>query len=226
MIVMTWNMQGAAKSEKTTNIAEVLPLLNKGVDLLLLQEVGSRMDWKLERKTILGVKLRRGLIPVGTSMASVYWYDSKENGAASHDRCSMAVISPHITHLDIIKHRETGTLRPLIGARLSNGLWIYNIHAPATKGHKAASGVAHGLISKRCDLAKEKYACIGDFNCPPAEMQGRGYNVEAADGGTHIAGNTLDYAVYKGLTVMLMNEDALGLPVKMSDHYSQVFKVL
>lgn len=225
MIVMTWNMQGSAKSEKTTNIAEVLPLLNKGVDLLLLQEVGSCMDWKLERKTILGVKLRHGLIPVGTSMARVYWYDSKENGAASHDRCSMAVISPHITHLDIVKHRTSGTLRPLIGARLSNGLWIYNIHAPS-KGHKAASGVADRLISERCKFAKEKYACIGDFNCPPSEMEGKGYNVEAADWETHIGGNTLDYAVYKGLTVMLMSAKALDLPVKMSDHYSQLFKVL
>ncbi len=241
MIVSTWNMQGAQgysdpvgqskkrKAFEGTNVSDVLNLVAKGdVDVAAIQEAGGAPSgWPLDRRNVGGYALDVGLVSVGTSSRSksvfVVWYDSYENGDASHNRCSIGILSRCYTNAAGtrrygVKSAHAG-LRPLVGHETASGVWVYSIHAPSGN-HNAASGVAAALIGSI--PAGRRWVCAGDYNCPPNFMTARGYNPIASTQKTHQNGNILDYAIVDANTACTLLG---GTQVLVSDHYSQTFQV-
>lgn len=238
MHVMTWNMQGAQgsyqegggkrKQLEGTNIADAIGFLANGkVSVLALQETGGPpVDWDLNPAVIGGFNLMTGVVQLGTERrpkgAFVVWYDSMANTTASHDRCSMAVLSTNFSGTVATARADaisgpSANLRPLVGLKTADDIWVYSIHAPSGN-HNAAAGVAESQLNS-IDPNRD-YICMGDYNCPPWMMRGRGFQVCATKLATQQAGNTLDYAVYSGIQVRLDNTTSLT-----SDHYSQTFAI-
>jgi hypothetical protein len=230
MKIVTWNMQGGQASDgvgkkrkklEGTNISDALGLLSKGVDALLLQECGGYPDWDLTEATCGGLNIRYGWPDVSRRVKPfVVWYDSTENSTATHNRCSMAVISKsHTNEIGVVEHGKEN-LRPLIGIETADGTWIYSIHAPSGVANFAAK-VADDLLQTVPDL---KWVVAGDYNCSPALMQGKGYAPVASTHATQQSGNTLDFAIgdAKSTITLLTNGE---VPTLISDHYSQCFQI-
>lgn len=231
MIVVSWNMQGAwmqnaGRTLETSNLSDALGLLKHGVTALCLQEAGA-CPYALPRQTVGNRQIDVGTIQIGSStrgrQALVAWYDSCVNIGASHNRCSMAIVSTSFTgSVDVIEH-QAATLRPLLGIELANGDWLYSVHAPSGN-HNTASGVANSLLGQIAGA--RRFTCVGDYNCDPNDMTARGHSPISGADATHQNGNRLDFAIARGPTVSMAAPAALGLTQLVSDHYGQTFNIV
>lgn len=214
MRYVTWNMQGGNDGK----FGDVASLMQKnGIQVACLQETGTLPSQYVQQtKTVNGIQVSVGTFNGGgSSRGANYSVINFNNNLGQNNRCSLAIFCEDAVLDYAVVAAPSDRLRPMIGIRISGDRWIYSIHAPSSK---SAAGVASSML-RQIPAAQTKWACFGDYNCEPAQIQCPGG--AATVGGTastHQNGGKLDYVVAKGITLAPAKVTKL-----VSDHYSQAF---
>lgn len=238
--LISWNSQGKDSSDpvkmgnKWSNLRNWITGSIGAPLVLSLQECGRPEDFNNLR--VIQPNCSAGTVRISsrTYVFAIFFDAPTKDG-----RTSLAVITkqqnvvPNQTHIVGPLSRK---LRPVIGVKLTNGIWVYSHHGPA-KNSTAARGVAMTYLKDIDQVrGKEPWICAGDYNCEPNQMRKDSRWKEAwtlsscpSTKKTQKNGGLIDYIVSKGIdgSKVKWSEDPPGKGDfgDLADHYIQTFYI-
>lgn len=241
-ILITWNSQGKDSSDpdkmgnKWSNIRNWMTGSPGAPLVLCLQECGRPADFDNLQSIPGAPNCYAGRVDFSrrTNVFVVLFDAPTKDG-----RTSLAVIAKqeHVVPSQIHIVPPLGpTLRPVIGIKLTNGVWLYSHHGPAENAN-SARGVAIAYL-KKIDQARgnEPWICAGDYNCEPSQITNdQRWNAAwklfscPRTKKTQKNGGLIDYMVSHGIDGwdVQWSEDPPGKGDfgDLADHYIQTFPI-
>ncbi|WP_282607693.1 endonuclease/exonuclease/phosphatase family protein [Pelagibius sp. Alg239-R121] len=196
--IVTWNLQGAGGD--AAKPAEVRRLMGvPGIDAICLQECGDLYNWNDDD------------LPFGWKIAK----HRNWNAGGGNNRCSLAILARSGAHRTKTIEATWDQGRPMIGAKIDGGIWVWCVHAP----HHSPNYVLSAVGAARLNSSDSgKWICAGDFNLEPGNaMPCDGAAVVNCGNKTHQGGLELDYAFVS--TSHAMRQNTLRGNALISDHF-------
>ncbi|MER8091949.1 ricin-type beta-trefoil lectin domain protein [Streptomyces goshikiensis] len=230
----TWNMQGANAAEENKWTTGVNALLNRGVEVIALQEAGQvpRSAALLATHQIdeNGVTYNVPEYRWGSSRSRsyIYFLQTDPNG----NRVNLAIVTRQqvaANRIFVLQPQADNTAaaalgRPSLGIQLADNSVFWNAHA-RSYGNNARNDAGHivGAVNTRMNANNVlSWALLADFNRTPPLLTGDPswpappVRVVNSDQPTQQSGNELDYMVTNDATHGFMAARAGGV---VSDHY-------
>lgn len=204
--IITWNMQGAGSNlEKSQRLRKYMR--NDNVTAICLQECGNLFEWRSSAALDYDWKV------------AIY---KQWNAGGGNDRCSLAILVRDDAIETKSRDATDKSARPMIGALLAQGFWLWTIHAPASRNSRAY--VVSACLTANRQSGDLPWMLAGDFNLIPEDAYTiQGSKVWRSHQPTHESGREIDYS-FVSTNVNIITNAYREEPL-LSDHYPLRFWV-